>query len=366
MKVEVTALSVPWRAPLVASHAEVGAEAERPLLLLALTGHDGVTGYGEAAPIEGYDGVSMDAVREALARSEGVLRRSDGDDLEALVAACAQAAPLPEALAAIDMALWDLAGRRAGEPVWKLLGGAGGGDADAGAIAVNATIGAVAPARAADQAAGAVAAGFRCVKVKVGVGEDEQRLAAVRAAVGPEVAIRVDANGAWTVPQAVESLASLGASGVELCEEPVHGLDGIAAVSTAARDSAVNGVHVAIAVDESARDPAWRAARVCDAVCLKVARCGGVSGVVADAAAARRARYGVYLASTLDGPLGIAAALHAAAVVSPDRHCGLATLGRFERPDPVGVRAGSMSPPDGAGLGDGLLGWYRDVVRVDD
>ena len=247
--------------------------------------------------------------------------------------------PLPEALAAIDMALWDLAGRRAGEPVWRLLGSADGGDADTGAIAVNATIGAVAPARAADEAAGAVAAGFRCVKVKVGVGDDEQRLAAVRAAVGPEVAIRVDANGAWTVPQAVESLAALGESGVELCEEPVHGLDGIAAVSAAARDSAVNGVRVAIAIDESARDPSWRAARVCDAVCLKVARCGGISGVVRDAAAARRAGYAVYLASTLDGPLGIAAALHAAAVVSPDRHCGLATLGRFERPDPVGVGA---------------------------
>jgi L-alanine-DL-glutamate epimerase-like enolase superfamily enzyme len=72
--------------------------------------------------------------------------------------------------------------------------------------------------------------------------------------------------------------------------------------------------------------------------------------------------YEVYVASTLDGPLGIAAALHAAAVVRPDRHCGLATLGRLE----PGVAAelvpvaGTMSAPSGAGLGDGLVAWYGE------
>ena len=56
--------------------------------------------------------------------------------------------------------------------------------------------------------------------------------------------------------------------------------------------------------------------------------------------------YEVYLASTLDGPLGIAAALHAAAAVKPDRPCGLATLGLFDRPDPLPAleRAGSRCP----------------------
>ena len=85
-----------------------------------------------------------------------------------------------------------------------------------------------------------------------------------------------------------------------------------------------------VAADESARDPGVFSRRVCDAICLKIARCGGISGLVRDAAAARAAGYEVYLASTLDGPLGIAAALHAAAVVVPDRHCGLATLDRFD------------------------------------
>ena len=72
--------------------------------------------------------------------------------------------------------------------------------------------------------------------------------------------------------------------------------------------------------------------------------------------------YEPYIASTLDGPLGIAAALHAAAVVKPDRHCGLATLGRFAAPVPEALvpAGGQMHMPAGPGLGDGLLDWYGE------
>ncbi len=344
MRVGVAALTVPWRAPLLTAHG-ADADAPRPLVLLTLTGEDGVCGYGEAAPLERYDGASVQAVQAALARCGPALAASDGSDRELLLRSCEALAELPETLAAIDMALWDLAGRRAGEPVWKLLGAIG-----APGISVNATIGAERPSQAAVESSAAAAAGFDCVKVKVGNDEDDLRLAAVRAAVGAQALIRVDANGAWSVPGAVDRLAVLRVHELELCEEPVHGLDGLDAVSAAA--------GVPVAADESAREPEVFSRRVCDAVCLKIARCGGISGLVRDAAAARAAGYEVYVSSTLDGPLGIAAALHASAVVAPDRHCGLATLGRFDRPDPMPACAGIMSPPAGAGLGDGLVDWY--------
>jgi L-alanine-DL-glutamate epimerase-like enolase superfamily enzyme len=111
-------------------------------------------------------------------------------------------AALPQALAVIDLALWDLAGRRAGEPVWKLLGAP-----DASPVEVNATVGAVDGVGAAREA-GARATGFGCikVKVKVGVGDDAGRLAAVRAAIGPELSIRIDVNGVWSVDEALASL----------------------------------------------------------------------------------------------------------------------------------------------------------------
>src|SRR5215213_2314031 len=149
------------------------------------------------------------------------------------------------------------------------------------------------------------AAGFGCVKVKVGVGDDAGRVAAVRAAIGPEVALRVDANGAWeTVEVAVAALRALEPVGIEYAEEPVHGVEPLRAVRAA--------VAVPIAMDETA-EPGVGAT---DAVCLKVARCGGITGLMRDARAARAAGSVVYVASSFDGPVGVAAGLHAAAALS--------------------------------------------------
>ena len=160
-------------------------------------------GRGEAAPLEPYDGVPLAAVAAALEAYREVLRDAGPrDEHAALLAACAAERDLPEALAAIDLALWDRAGRRTGRPVAHLLAAGA-----ASHVAVNATLGAEDRATAAAQAAAAASAGFGCVKVKVGIGDDAGRVAAVRAAIGPDVAIRVDANGAWG--DADEALANL-------------------------------------------------------------------------------------------------------------------------------------------------------------
>ena len=95
-------------------------------------------------------------------------------------------------------------------------------------------------------------------------------------------------------------------------------------------------------------------------MCLKISRCGGLSGLLETARRARAVGYEVFLASTLDGPLGIAAALHAAALLRPARASGLATLSMFaDREDPLPPSAGRIAVPTGRGLGDGLLEWYR-------
>jgi L-alanine-DL-glutamate epimerase-like enolase superfamily enzyme len=243
----------------------------------------------------------------------------------------------------IDAAQWDLAGRRAGQPVWQLLGAG-----EAAAVEVNATIAAPDRTGAASAAAAARDAGYGAVKVKVGLGDDAGRLAAVRAAAGAEMAIRVDANGAWSVEEALAALRAFEPVGIELCEQP--------AADVASCEAVAAESPIPISLDESAPDGLDR--RVCDAVCLKVARFGGISGVVFAAGRARQVGYRVYLASMLDGPLGIATALHAAAAVKPDYACGLATLGLFDRPDPLPPSDGRIALPEGPGLGDGLLDWY--------
>ena len=119
--------------------------------------------------------------------------------------------------------------------------------------------------------------------------------------------------------------------------------------------------EIPIAADETAADSDVFSTRVCESVCLKISRSGGISGLLRDARAARSAGYDTYLASTLDGPLGIAAALHVAAVVEPRRPCGLATLERFDAPDVLPIHDGSLTPPTGSGLGDGLVDWYDAI-----
>jgi L-alanine-DL-glutamate epimerase-like enolase superfamily enzyme len=289
MEVRVASQVLRFARPLRTAYGELHA---REVLVLRLRGGDGVVGRGEAAPLEAYDGVPVATVREALAVYEPILR--DGDDLPggALLDACRDAADLPQAAAA----------------------------------------------------AGAARAGYSCVKVKVGVGDDAGRVAAVRAAAGPEMELRLDANGAWTVDEAVASIEALAPAGLELVEEPVHGVEAMRAV----RDR----VAVRVAMDETATEPGSLTASVADAVCLKVSRCGGISGLLAQAALVRASGADVYLSSTYDGPLGIAAALHCAAALRPSGACGLGTLELFAGDvEVLPVRNGAIAVPDAPGLG---------------
>ena len=216
---------------------------------------------------------------------------------------------------------------------------------------MNATVAAEDPAMVAEQVRATREAGFRCVKIKVALGDDSARLAAARSAGGMDMAIRVDANGAWSVEQAAAKLEALAAYEIEICEEPVHGLDEIGRVAAASR--------IPIALDETGAAPGAFEHRVCDAACLKIARFGGLTGLLEQAARARAAGYRIYLASTLDGPLAIAAALHAAVAIRPELPCGLSTLGMFaDRADPMPARDGRISAPVGPGLGEGLREWY--------
>ena len=294
-----------------------GTLTERVVLQVLLEADDGLVGRGEAAPLEPYDGVPLGAVVAAL-DAYGVLAAERGE--EELLEACRAERDLPQALAAIDLALWDLAGKRAGRSVAELISVEA-----ARSIPVNATIGAEDRAGAAAAAAAAAQADFDTLKLKVGIGDDAGRLAAVRAAVGPRVAIRVDANGAWEVDEAIASLRALAPVGIELAEEPVHGVEALRAVRAE--------VDVPLAMDETAAEEGAAGSGATDAVCLKIARCGGITGVLRDAAEARIAGSAVYLASTYDGPLGIAAAVHAAAGLTaggPLPAHGLATLSAFE------------------------------------
>nr|WP_115787522.1 o-succinylbenzoate synthase [Arthrobacter silvisoli] len=212
-------------------------------------------------------------------------------------------------------------------------------------IPVNATVPAVDAARVPEVLArfGRVDA----VKVKVAehgqeLAEDIARVEAVREVL-PDAAVRVDANGGWDVPQAVEALGRLAAVGLEYAEQPVPDIDGLAEVR---RRLAANSTAVLIAADESVRkegDPLKVArAGAADLIVVKVAPLGGVRralGIVAQAGLP------AVVSSALDTSVGIRAGLALAASLPELPYaCGLATVRLFESD----ITLDPLVPDDGA------------------
>ena len=189
-------------------------------------------------------------------------------------------------------------------------------------IPVNALVPAVGPDAAAALATDAAAAGMTTVKVKVGGGpamDDADRVAAVRAALGPAGRIRLDANGAWDVETAVLVLERLAGFDIELVEQPVADLADLAQVR--------RRVAVPVAADESVRtlENARRLAALAaaDAVVVKVQPLGGVRAALRVVEAA-----GVpaIVSSLYETSIGLAAGLAlAAALPELPYACGLGT-----------------------------------------
>jgi L-alanine-DL-glutamate epimerase-like enolase superfamily enzyme len=164
VELRVTRSTLRFAVPLRTSYGEV---ADRELFTVELDA-GGVAGIGEAAPLEAYDGVPAAAVAAALARYAEVVRELPaGAPGHEVLDACRAAADLPEALAAVDLALWDRAGKRAGRPVAALLR-----DGPLGAVTVNATIGALDRAGGPGRRGAAAGRGIRLREAQGRVGGD--------------------------------------------------------------------------------------------------------------------------------------------------------------------------------------------------
>ena len=188
-------------------------------------------------------------------------------------------------------------------------------------VRVNALIPAVTP-----ETAAALAAGLVDVKVKVGVdvgSVDVDRVAAVRNAIGPRARLRVDANGAWDVDNAVSMINRLAPFDVELVEQPVASLGDLATVR--------RRVAVPLAADECVRgvDDARRLAALgaADALVVKVQPLGGIAATLEVAAAAG---VPVIVSSMYETSVGLAAGLALAAALDQLPFAsGLGTAGLF-------------------------------------
>lgn len=284
---EVIPYALPFRQPYVTAS---GTLTQREMVLLRLRDGEGRIGLGEAVPLSLRGGT---ALAEVVRELEGATA-DDPDWAELEQREGGLAAP---ARCALATALYDLRQQIDSPP----------GTSESPRYArCNATLVAGEPAAVAADAERWAACGFSTFKLKLGAagGDDVGQVRAVRAVIDPIARIRVDANGAWSVEQALRVLGEIEPCDVELCEQPVATLEEMARV---AADS-----PIPIAADESVETVAdaerAREMQACEVVGVKLSKVGGVA--VAEQIAAVLP---TFLSSALDGPVGIAAAVELAA-----------------------------------------------------
>jgi L-alanine-DL-glutamate epimerase-like enolase superfamily enzyme len=239
--------------------------------LVRLSTDGGIDGWGEVCPFSpGYMAASGETARAALRLLAPAVVGADPREPEVVYArmdACLRGHGY--AKSALDMAVWDVASRSAGVPLAVLLGGVFQTE-----VPVYIGVSLDAPDRMREDAAARWAEGYRRVQIKVGTTwrEDVARVRACMEVLSDADAVVVDANGSWSLAEAVQAAASLDALPVYL-EQPCAHLDSCAAVRRRSRrpmilDESLN------AADDLLRA---RAAGTLDVARVKLARVGGIS-----------------------------------------------------------------------------------------
>ncbi len=260
---------------------------------LAITGTDGIHALGDAAPHPGFGSDDPARVAAGLAYAADALVGRTEREAAAVVT---DLHDVPEAAHAVDLALLDWRARRAGVPVSQVL--------DPGATDV---VRAHVLVRDACHARWAVGRGATALKTKAPLGT----VAAIRCAVGPDVRLRVDANGRWDDETARDAVDRLAAMGVEWVEQPVPEVAGLAAL---------RGRGVDIAADEVVgQAPFDVVLESCDVVVVKPMFVGGPRAALALARRAHAAGRTVCITHALESRVGRMGAWHvAAALAVPD------------------------------------------------
>jgi muconate cycloisomerase len=353
----------------VAIVSSLGEHAVGNYVLVRIADEMGRVGLGEASVTSVWSGETQAGavalIREVLAP---LVVGADPFDSEWIARRLEKAAfGNSFARAALEMALLDLQGQTLKAPVYKLLGGR---DRPAGpgrmqyvlggetGLRLKFVIGAEPATVAAERARTMVARGWRAIKVKVGRNPpaDVERLRAVRDAIGPGIFLSVDANGGYTVDQAIWAAQQFEPAGVALFEQPTRRGDHQAMAEVRARspmpvmaDESVFTMHDALEIIRH---------RAADVLSLYPGKHGGIRATLNIAAAAESAGIVCTIGSNLEREVATAAMAHVAAA-SPNVVCerfpgDLIGPLYFEKPltsAPLRYGADRLFVPEGPGLG---------------
>lgn len=339
MKIEAEILELRTRHDF--NIARAAAPAQRQNVWVRVRDGSGLEGWGEAAPNAFYQesaATVMQAVHEFDSITAAVESMESVAAVEAMESELLALAPSAAAArSAVSAALLDLAGKRSRQSVSQLLA------VSAREQYSSFTIGIDVVERMRDKVR--EARSYRILKIKVGTSHDEQILEMLRAE-RPDAVIRVDANTAWSAPEAIAKLPMLEAFAIELIEQPLPATDyeGLARLSQVS--------PIPIIADESCKvaSDVERLVGCVHGVNIKLAKCGSLLEAVRIAQAARRHGMQVMLGCMIESTLGIAAALQlagladyvdldGAALLAADPFSGprLGADGRIPRLDAFGL-----------------------------
>jgi L-alanine-DL-glutamate epimerase-like enolase superfamily enzyme len=297
--------------------------------------HSGVSGFGEAAPVDRY-GESAESA-QAYVEEHAELLGDDPFALEELM----ERLPAREfaARAAVDAALHDLQGKLLGQPVWRLLGLRRTGPPTSWTVWLGDPDD---MARRAEKALDR----FQRLKLKLGGGDgtDVERVRAVRGVAG-DLPLQVDVNEAWNLDEALEALPRLAELGVEYCEQPLPAGD-------AGGPELKERSPLPIYVDEDCHvlaDVAACAARA-HGINVKLAKSGGMREAVRMVHAARALGLGCMLGCMVESGLAISAGAQIASLFDHVDLDGNLLLAHDPWPG-VPFADGVQLPPDEPGLG---------------
>ena len=346
--VELDLLDVPLRVPLTTA---AGTWQRRRIGLVRVRTDAGIEGIGEVASDlrKGIERIDASPLRTLLLGLDITDETARQERFAAVDGRPAFGRPLRSA---VESALVDLLARAARSSVAVWLAD----DAPRDVVRLNAFIGIDDAGTVAHLARRHAAAGFSCLKLKASDEPIEaivDRLAAVRAAVGRTMRLRLDLNGSLTPDRAQRLLDAVARFDLEYVEQPLAAGDGVEATARLRRNS-----PVAIAADESL-DGFESAQRLLDAEAvdvfvLKPARVGGLLSAARIARVAAASGVSIVISTLFESGIGIAGAVHLAASLSGDEAHGLATadlLADDLLAMPLNVTGGTMAVPAGPGLG---------------
>ncbi|MDR1271869.1 MAG: dipeptide epimerase [Clostridiales Family XIII bacterium] len=263
----------------------------------------GITGYGEGSSLPFVTGESADITIAAIDVLRGALTGRDPLDARSIHEAMERSIVRNgTAKAAIDLAVFDIIGKKNNLPLYRLLGAA------EGVVETDITLGIDEPAVMAEKARLRACEGFRQIKIKAGASweDDIRAVRLIREAVGPKAKLKIDANQGWTAKQALDVIESIGDCDIDAIEQPLPWWDFAGMAHVRAHSG------ITIMADESCFNvhDAERIARenAADMINIKLMKCGGLFPAMAINSVAERAALKCMIGCMAETRTGIAAA----------------------------------------------------------